>query len=253
MKVYIRKPENFNPKTLEFYKKNFKTVEERDAEVVVINDFEPIKTDKVVAVNVTCSDFVKAPKVIDLQGENLFDITAVAEWTLANMIILMRRESPGEQPKGKTLGIIGYGRIGWQVAHSALGFNIFPMAYDRQLRNLEIGVGFFAELHDLLKYSKIVSLHTTASEENRGFMNKDKFALMKDGSYFLNSARPWLVDMDALKWALDNKLAGAWFDFELPFTHPKLMTTSHKGGDTVEAKEFTEMLIAKKIKKIYAI
>lgn len=105
-------------------------------------------------------------------------------------------------------------------------------------------------LEQLLKESDIVSLHITADESNRNFMDKEKFRMMKDGAIFLNSSRGWLVDYEALKWALDNKLAACWTDFDLPIKHDKLITTSHIGGSTLESTRKSELLIAQKIKLI---
>ena len=102
-------------------------------------------------------------------------------------------------------------------------------------------------LEYLLKHADIVSLHITASEENRNFMDMEKFKMMKDGSWFLNPSRDWLVDNKALKWALDNRLAGCWTDFELPFTRPNLITTKHIGGRTYESSIKTEQILRNKL------
>src|SRR3990167_10994587 len=102
-------------------------------------------------------------------------------------------------------------------------------------------------LEELLKNSDIVSIHITSDEENRGYLDSKKFGKMKDGAILLNSSRPWLVDYEALKWALDNKLSAAWFDFDLPFEHDKLKTTPHLGGTTKESKKKSELLLAQKI------
>lgn len=103
-------------------------------------------------------------------------------------------------------------------------------------------------LEQLLKKSDIVSLNVSSTEENRGFFDREKFDLMKEGSYFLNSARPWLVDNLALKDNLESgKLAGAWVDFDLGFTAPNLIQTNHIGGKTLESSIKTEEIIVNKI------
>ena len=71
---------------------------------------------------------------------------------------------------------------------------------------------------------------------------------MKQGSYFLNSARPWLVDNQALKDNLESgKLAGAWSDFPVSFEHPKLLVTNRIGGKTLESSQKTEVIIVNKL------
>lgn len=240
MKIYLRNQESFSPKAVDEYNKFATIVPEEEADLIVVNDFTPIETKKPVAINATCPDSVKSPHIIDLKGEDLSSVTAVAEWTLSNMIRLMRMQSPGEQMSYKTLGLIGFGRIAKQFAAMSKPHGMHIHAYD---------ISEYYNMLEAVLSSDVVSLHITASEENKNFMDRQKFEQMKDGSYFLNSSRPWLVDMEALKWALDNKLEGAWFDFELPFKHPKLLTTNHRGGDTREAKEHTELLIANKVKK----
>lgn len=241
MKIFIRS-KSLSQKAVDKYKEFADLVDsQEEADLIVCNDFEPIETDKPVAVNVTCADFVSSPQIIDLSGEYLGEVTAVAEWTLANMILLMRKDEPRQQMMYKTLGLIGYGRIASQFAAMAGPHGMHIHYYDKNDDNS-------TAIEGVLR-ADVVSLHITASEENRGFMDREKFEMVTDGAYFLNSSRPWLVDMDALKWALDNKLAGAWFDFDLPFEHPKLLTTPHLGGNTIEAREYTELLIVEKVRK----
>ena|SRR3990167_10455527 len=91
-------------------------------------------------------------------------------------------------------------------------------------------------LEELLKTSDIISLQITADEENRNFMNLEKFKLMKQDSWFINSARDWLVDPEALAWAKANRLTDAWSDF------PK-----HQAGKTIESLIATEIFMANKL------
>jgi phosphoglycerate dehydrogenase-like enzyme len=107
-------------------------------------------------------------------------------------------------------------------------------------------------LDNLLQESDIVVLSITSDEKNRDFMDQKKFQKMKSGAVFLNHSRPFLVNEEALKWALDNKLSACWFDFDMPFKHPKLITTSHLGGTTKESKAKSELILAKKLLREYA-
>ncbi len=242
MKIYLKNQENFYPETIEFYKNNFELVKEKDAEIIVINDFKTIETDKIVACNSTGIDHINAFEIISLRGEDLSDLTAVAELCLGKTILLTRTFKK-EEIRGKTLGIIGYGRIGkqFEIYAKLVGMNVYHFDKEEPEHNL----------YNLLYKSDIVSLHISANEENRNFFKKEYFEQMKDGAIFLNSTRPWLVEEKGLKWALDNKLAGAWFDFKITFIHPKLVTTNHLGGTTLESRKKSEMILAKKILKLY--
>ena len=180
----------------------------------------------------------KGIEVVNLKGEELTEVVAVPELTLWAMLELVRKRD-GRELSTKKLGIIGYGRIG------TLLYDFASSLVD------EIGVNDKehpdSKINDLLKWSDMVSLNISSTEDNRNFMDLEKFKIMKDGSYFLNSARGWLVDNDALKWALDNKLAGAWSDFPVPFEHPKLLVTNHVGGRTLESSQKTEVIIVNKL------
>jgi len=240
-KIYLRNSESFFTETLDYYSNNFEITDEKNADIIVINDFNKIKTDKIVACNSTGIDHIEAPNIISLRGEDLTNLTAVAELTLG-MMIYTNRLFKKEEIKDKTVGIIGYGRIGRQLA--------------QMLHNLGVKIEIFdikfstGKLDKLLEISDIISLHITADKENKDFINQEKFEKMKEGAIFLNSSRPWLVEMNSLKWALDKKLAGCWFDFKIPLYHKKLIKTNHLGGSTKESKKITEMIIAKKIKEL---
>jgi len=182
---------------------------------------------KVVATRTTGLDHIdldfckeKGIDVLSLRGEDEFlkGIVATAEYTFMNMMQLLRKD--GHELKGKTISIIGLGRIGKMML-------VYCRAFGMEV------------ISNNVQYADIVSLHITADEENRNFMNREKFEQMKDGSYFLNSARPWLVDSDALKWALESgKLAGVWSDFP-----------EHQAGKTKESLEKTEIFMAHKLCK----
>lgn len=239
MKLFLRNKENFHPETVQFYEQNFElTNKPVDADVIVINDFEPIATALTpVACNSTGIDHIDAPEVISLRGEDLSDLTAVPELCLG-MAIFLTRTYKKEEIKGKKLGIIGYGRIGKKFADMAryLGMDVYW--YD---------VASNYKLDFILKNSDIVSLHITADEENRDWMDMGKFKLMKEGAIFLNSSRGWLVEERGLKWALENKLSAAWTDFETELYNGNLFITPHLGGSTKESRKKSEMLIANKL------
>lgn len=245
MKIYLRNQNNFHEETVKFYKENFELVSEAEADVIVINDFEPIQTTKSVACNSTGIEHIKAPKIISLRGSDLDELTAVPELTIG-MAIYLTRIFKREEIKDKILGIIGYGRIGRRLANYAKSLGMKIEIFDKQWSK--------NNLENLLQKADIIALCITADEENRNFINKDIFSKIKDGAIFLNPARDWLVENEGLKWALETKLSGAWMDF-LTFPncsdYGNLVCTDHLGGTTKESKKKTELIIAKKLKHEY--
>ena len=207
---------------------------------------------KAVFARMTCPDNIdldyckeKGIEVVHLKGEELGEVVAVPELVLGKMIELLRMGTPGYELKGKTLGLIGYGRISKLVEERTKAFGTTIKWTD------SFGVldtkSFKEDLEELLRNSDIVSLHISSTEENRNFFDKAKFEQMKNGSFFLNSARGWLVDESALKWALENKLNGAWSDFSVGFSHPALLVTNHIGGNTFESHKKTEEILVNKL------
>ena len=119
MKIHLRNQNSFSVEAIEFYEKHFAIVDEKEADILVINDFNPIEApDKIVACNSTGLDHIKAKKIISLRGEDLSDLIAVSELSWA-MLVYCLRIFKKEEAKGKTLGIIGYGRIGKQLTKIA--------------------------------------------------------------------------------------------------------------------------------------
>jgi len=151
--------------------------------------------------------------------------------------------------QGKTLGIIGTGNIGREVARlaNALGMKVLAWTFHPSAeRAAELGVRF-VELDDLLRQSDVVSLHARLTDETRGMIGKREFDLMKRGALFVNVARGGLVDMAALVAALNSgHLDGAALDVydvePLPADHPilsceQVILTPHMGDQTAESME----------------
>ncbi len=116
---------------------------------------------------------------------------------------------------GKTLGIVGAGRIGLHAIKIAKGFGMRVLAFDvKQDRLMAEVLGFeYSSLDDLLRQSDIVSLHAPLNANTYHLMNRDKLRLVKRGALLINTARGGLVDTDALIWALDEGiLSGAGLD-----------------------------------------
>ncbi|MEK7591392.1 MAG: NAD(P)-dependent oxidoreductase [Patescibacteria group bacterium] len=142
--------------------------------------------------------------------------------------------------KGKTLGILGTGKIGRRAARIAWGFEMRILATD-QCRTMELekelGV-HYVSFEELLKQSDILTLHIPATRETEHLLNASAFAQMKDGVVLVNTARGSLIDSGALLRALDSgKIAYAMLDVleheqnfqenETLIRHPKVVTTPH--------------------------
>lgn len=148
---------------------------------------------------------------------------------------------------GKTLGIIGLGRIGSMVARRAIGYKMTVYYNKREPdpeAEQELGVKF-ASLDQLLKESDFVTLHVPLTDETRHMMNKETFAKMKRGSFLINTARGQVVDERDLVDALASaQLAGAAldvFDNEPDISpelieNPRVITTPHIASATIEAR-----------------
>ncbi len=149
---------------------------------------------------------------------------------------------------GKTLGIVGLGKIGTMVARRAKGYNM-TVLYNKHTPDPEAEKEFgvqFASLDDLLAKSDFVTLHVPLTDETRGMINKDAFAKMKQGSYLINTARGPIVDESDLVEVLKNgKLKGAALDvFESEpkvspdlIALPNVIMTPHIASATIEARE----------------
>ncbi len=147
---------------------------------------------------------------------------------------------------GKTLGIVGLGKIGRHVAKIATAFEMKVLAWGRRLSSdaaAQAGTEY-RELDDLMRSSDVVSIHATLSEETRGLIDAKRLALMKKTSVLINTARGPIVDELALCAALSSgQIAGAGLDVfdkePLPPGHPltkisNVVLTSHLGWPTDE-------------------
>ena len=164
----------------------------------------------------------------------------------------------GTELFGKTLGIIGCGNIGANVAERAIGCKMHVVAYDPFLsdaRAVELGVEK-ADLDTLLARADIITLHTPLTDQTRNILSKEAIGKTKQGVMIINCARGGLVDEDALKGALDaGHVAGAALDVyaEEPakahplFGNPKVVATPHLGASTREAQENVAIQVAEQM------
>lgn len=159
-----------------------------------------------------------------------------------------RKTFIGVEVKNKTLGVVGFGRIGQEVAFRAKGQRMNVIAYDPFLtaeKAEKLGVQF-GSVEDVIKAADFITVHTPLLKETRHILNKEAFEKMKDGVQIINCARGGIIDEDALYDAIvSGKVAGAALDVfeEEPFVEHKLLTlpqviaTPHLGASTIEAQE----------------
>jgi D-3-phosphoglycerate dehydrogenase len=166
-----------------------------------------------------------------------------------------RTKFMGFEVRGKTLGLVGLGRIGTEVARRARGLEMTVLAYDPVVstdRATQLGVTL-ATLDDVLAQSDFVSVHVPLIDSTRHLINGARLAQMKPTAYLLNAARGGIVDEAALADALERRvIAGAALDVfeqEPPTTspllgHANLIATPHLGASTVEAQALAGVDVA---------
>ena len=149
----------------------------------------------------------------------------------------------------KTLGLLGFGRIGQLVAARAQGFGMHVVAFDPYVsaaRFRELGVEKAESSDDLYAHADFISIHLPKTPETRGWLDAAALAKCRDGVRIINCARGELVDDDALKAALDSgKVAGAALDVfanepvtDHPlFGYPNVVVTPHLAASTTEAQD----------------
>lgn len=173
--------------------------------------------------------------------------------------------------RGKTLGIIGFGRIGREVAKNAIGAGMKVIAYDHTYETADVPITFFdgqcivfhfdiQSFEDVISQADIISLHIPAQEKY--VIGAAEIEKMKDGAMIINTARGGVVDEEALIEALDSgKLSGAGLDVfeEEPkpsvrlLMNEKLSLSPHLAGSTEEAQERIGMELAAQIATFYKL
>lgn len=186
---------------------------------------------------------------------------SVAELAIAHMFALSRfinisnvsmrqgkwdkKKYEGVEIGGKTLGLIGFGRISRELAKKASALGMTVIYTDIIGKAADCEENEFCDLNNVLRRADYVSLHIPFFKEQGATIGKDQIAMMKDGAYLINCARGGVVDETALLEALDSgKLAGAGIDVfveeptknEALVNHPKVSVTPHIGAATKEAQ-----------------
>ncbi len=159
----------------------------------------------------------------------------------------LKKDLSGVELNGKTLGIIGYGRIGMEVGKRAAAFGMNVVAYDPLIQESEIQArgAEAVSIQELYEWSDFISLHLPLNVQTRDLMGPMAFSQMKDGVRIVCAARGGIIDEAALLAALNSgKVAGAALDVfanEPPgltdlIKHPKVVGTPHIGAQTGEAQ-----------------
>jgi len=173
--------------------------------------------------------------------------------------IWAKKQCMGIELEGKTIGIIGFGRIGYNVAKIARCFGMRVLLYDvikNEERAKEVG-GKFVELEELLRESDVVTIHVPLLDSTYHLIDEEKLKLMKKNAILINPARGPIVDTEALVKALkEGWIYGAGLDvFEeepLPKDHPltkldNVVLTPHIGASTLEAQERAGVQVVEKV------
>ncbi|MGH2987904.1 MAG: phosphoglycerate dehydrogenase, partial [Solirubrobacterales bacterium] len=166
----------------------------------------------------------------------------------------------GNELYGKTLGVIGFGRIGQLVAKRALGFDMEVVGFDKFVspeRFRELGVEGLETSEELYRRADVITIHLPKTPDTVGWIDAEAIAAMRDGVRIVNCARGELVDLDALAAGLDSgKVGGAALDVfpTEPMTeHPlfgrdNVVVTPHLGASTAEAQDRAGMITAEQVR-----
>lgn len=215
-------------------------------------------------------------KGLEVRNTPLSSSSSVAELALAHMFSLARfvaisnvtmrdgqwnkKSYTGVELSGKTLGLIGFGRISLELAKkaSALGMKVL---YNNRSGPKEGHPDYhYQSLEDLLRFSDFISIHTPATKDGKPLIKESEINQMKDGVFIINCARGGIIDEDDLLVGLNSgKVAGAGIDVFLEeptknnslVNHKNVSVTPHIGGSTKQAQERIGKEIVDIIKTIF--
>ncbi len=168
-----------------------------------------------------------------------------------------KKQFVGFELPGRTLGVVGLGAIGVEVANSALALGMKVLGYDPQITvqrawQLSASVEQALSLEDLFARADAITVHVPLNEATTGLVNARRLALMKEGGTLLNFARAGIVDDAAVIAALEaGRLRGYVCDFpnNALKDHPKVVTLPHLGASTGEAEENCAVMAAEQLRE----
>ena len=292
-RVLVREP--IAEPGVELLRSRFDVVEDFDSDLAtIIGDFDAIVVRSATRLDASLIERAKRLKVVGRAGVGIDNVNvaaatrrgivvanapestvvSAAEHTIALLLALARNvpqahaeltagrwergRFAGIELAGKTLGLVGLGRIGREVARRALGLGMRVIAYDPYVspdRFRELGVDSASALSDLYRAVDVITLHLPLSDETAGLIDAEALAQMRDGVRIVNTARGGLVDERALLEAIrSGKVAGAALDVfeEEPYSGPLLgldevVVTPHLAASTTEAQDRAGMIIAEQV------
>jgi D-3-phosphoglycerate dehydrogenase len=168
-----------------------------------------------------------------------------------------KKQFRGFELPGRTLGVIGLGAIGVQVANAALALGMNVIGYDPEITvqrawQMSSDVQQAASLDDLVSRSDFITFHVPLVDSTRNMINADRIRLMRDNAVLLNFARDGIVDNEAVCGALDGgKLYAYVCDFPSNRLkgHPRVVTLPHLGASTQEAEENCAIMVAERVRE----
>lgn len=183
---------------------------------------------------------------LDLEGE-----------ALNKAVEAGKKQYVGFELPGRTLGVIGLGSIGVQVANVALSLGMKVVGFDPNITvqsawKLSSGVQKVETLDDLFRKSDAVTVHVPLIDATKGLVNRDRLALMKPEGIVVNFARGGIVDNEAILDALDGDRLHAYVcDFPTAelIRNPKVLALPHLGASTYEAEENCAVMVAENVKE----
>ena len=175
---------------------------------------------------------------------------------LAQAVEVGKKQFVGFELPGRTLGVIGLGAIGVEVANAALEFGMNVIGYDpkitvRRAWQLSSGVEQAANLEELCSRADIVTSHVPFTDHTRGLLSRDRLALLPNGAVVLNFARGGIVDENALVSALDSGAISAYvtdFPSRPLLNHDGVICLPHLGASTREAEENCAIMVVDNLK-----
>ena len=167
-----------------------------------------------------------------------------------------KKQFVGFELPGRTLGVVGLGAVGVEVANTALALGMKVAGFDPQITvrrawQLSSGVEQTETLDHLFKKSDAVSVHVPLIDDTRGLVNRERLALMRKGGVLINFARGDVVDNNAVIQSLDSGHLRAYVcDFPTAelVAHPNATALPHLGASTVEAEENCAIMVAENVK-----
>jgi D-3-phosphoglycerate dehydrogenase len=176
---------------------------------------------------------------------------------LAKAIEAGKKQFVGFELPGRTLGVIGLGAIGVQVANIALSLGMKVVGFDpkitvRSAWQLSPGVQQVETLEQLFKKSDAVTIHVPLVDATRNLVNQDRLAMLPEKAVLINFARGGVVDNAAVIDALNTGTLHAYVcDFPTPelIVHPKVIVLPHLGASTTEAEENCAIMVAENLRE----